>query len=491
MQLSAKFDYSQVQFDKENEVVLLTGITAPPAKEDSRQPLNLVAVLDVSGSMSGSKLEQLKKTMNVLIDHLTGQDRLGIVVFATNYTRLASTELVTQDRKAELKARVNALHPQDCTNISGAMMLGFEQLMFESGHINRVLLLTDGLPNQGVTDIDGMVKLIAKRPKSSSLSTIGFGVDHNPELLQSMAQTGGGNYYYIENPDQIMNAFAQELGGLVSCYAQNIKIEIDLKSGVKDVEVLNKAFQWDYEDDKLTIRIPDLFAEETKNILTKIQLESRTSALPRDVTIAGVTVSFMNLESERDENRSENAKIRFVKKDDVSTDRDEDVLKEEAKLQAIEAQKKAVELAERGMFQQANAVFCSAIQANNLVGNTGLAEDLQDLSSNFTSKTYGKKAMFRARRAVYGCSVQRSAGGSSSWANTQAQNDMTESFQNSGSTGSAGEDLTTSDASQIGESGTSEVMSNQHLHNMAERFKKKEKERKKKKKSFNPMTDSE
>jgi Ca-activated chloride channel family protein len=425
MEMSAHFDYSKVLFDKDNDVVLSIDLKAPSMQDDKRQPLNLVAVLDVSGSMAGDKMERMKRTIQTLIDHLSEHDKLGVVIFSSSFTKLAGVETMTQDRKDELKNRISTLQPMESTNISGAMLLGFELLSVKDGNINRVLLLTDGLPNVGESTIPGLVGLVNNRPKGMSLSTFGFGTDHNPELLQSMAQAGDGNYYFIENADKINTSFAQELGGLISSYAQNIKIEAKFKPGVKDVTVINTAWEWEYDEENLVVRIPDLFAEETKNILVKVSLEKRTSALPREVTIADIKTSFTNLINKKDETVEEKAKIEFVKNGDESKERDKEIVKQEARLNAAEAQRKAVEMATCGDFVGAQNVMRSATCCLFSAGDSQYAHEVEEMTSGFTADTYSPMNGFNALSNAYSTSRGR-AGGQSRGLNV---NECSNSFQ--------------------------------------------------------------
>jgi Ca-activated chloride channel family protein len=491
MKLSTRFDYAKVPFDKDNEVVLLTGLKAPAADKDNRQPLNLCAVLDISGSMAGDKIERMKRTTQILIDHLTEQDRLGIVIFSTNYTKLASASAMTTERKDELKARVAKLHATNATNISGALLLGFETLGVKENAINRVLLLTDGLPNNGETTIDGLSSLVSTGPKGISVSTIGFGTDHDPALMQAMAQAGGGNYYFIENADQINSAFAQELGGLITCFAQNIKIEVDFKPCVKDVEVLNKAWEWTYEDDKLIVRLPDLFAEESKGILTKVTLEKRDQAFPRDTTIGDVKVTFKNLVDKMDEAVADKAKIAFVKPGDESKERDKEIAKQQARLEAAEAQKQAVQMANSGNYQGAQQVMANAVMALNSCGLQPIAEEVEQWTSSLNRQDYSRSVGYSGIRRAASMRRGRSAGAvygaTAKCCATQAQNDMLNSFTEADSgTGAPGVDTTGS--SSTGDAGGGTGTGN--IIVPGQEASKKDKKKKKKSKKYNPMTDA-
>lgn len=464
MDLSSRFNFPKVRFDQDNEVVLLTGLKAPKIDSENRQPLNLVTVLDISGSMSGDKIERMKKTVQILIGHLTEHDQLGIVVFSTNFTKLASVKPMTSDRKEELKTRVAGLQTRSTTNISGATLLGFELLQDVKGSINRALLFTDGLPNVGLCEYDQLIEMVNSRPKHVSLSCFGFGSDHDPELLQGMAKAGGGNFYFVEDVDSLNSSFAQELGGLVSCFAQNIKIEVTFKPGVSDVDVLNKAWEWEYDDDKLTIRLPDLYAEEEKNILTKLSLDKREKRLPREITIADIKVTYTDLIDKKEKTIKGKAKIEFVKEGEESTEEDKDIKIQLARLEAAEAQRKAVEMANAGDFSGAQKRLRRAGSILRSAGDMVFAEELVTLEKDFSQDSYSAMAANDALSNAYaygrGRSVGKTKGAAVVFCST-AQDSMTTSFEADG----------------------------KKRTQKPEPIKEDKEKKKKKKKKYNPMTD--
>jgi Ca-activated chloride channel homolog len=109
-----------------------------------------------------------------------------------------------------------------------------------SEHLNRVILLSDGLANQGETNPDVIasdVKGLAKRGVSTT--TIGIGDDYNEDLLEGMARSGDGNYYYIRSPQQLPTIFSQELEGLMGTIGTGVTLGIEPQAGVEVAEVLN------------------------------------------------------------------------------------------------------------------------------------------------------------------------------------------------------------------------------------------------------------
>jgi len=437
MEILTKFDYAKVRFDQENLVSLMASFKAPTIElETERQPLNLVAILDISGSMGCSnKLESMKRTASTLVDHLSERDQLGIVIFSTAVSKLASVKPCTAERKEELKQRISNLTPHDLTNISGATLLGYELMQNIEGNLNRLLLLTDGLPNQGVSDLSGLVDLVKNRPKGITLSTFGFGTDHDPELLQSMAKAGDGNFYFIENADAINTAFAQELGGLLTCYAQNICLKITPKPGVEIDEILNDAYEYDIKEKETEIRIPDMFSEELKNVSLKVKLEPRTSALPRKTCIAKIKVSFTNLMTKKTETIETNAKIEFVKPGEESTERDKEVKEAEAILEASKTQAKAIKMANMGNFtgaQVAMANCCNLMDSIGTLKADELGAELQEWTANLTNDKYNSSVGYLGTQRAYSYSTGRASGQSvGSFTGTEAQKRMQKSFEDS------------------------------------------------------------
>ena len=434
MELLPKFDYEKVRFDQENLVTLMASFKAPIVElETERQPLNLVAVLDISGSMGGRKIEEMKKTAQILVDHLSEKDKLGIVIFATAVSKLASPKSCTVERKEELKNRIAKLTPHDTTNLSGATLLGFELMQATEGHINRLLLLTDGLPNVGVTNTPGLVDLVKGRPKGITLSTFGFGTDHNPDLLLSMAKAGDGNFYFIANPDSVNAAFAQELGGLLTCYAQNISLKVEPKPGVEIDEVLNDAYEYDIKDGLTEVRIPDMFSEETRSVLLKVKLGVRTSVLPRKTCVAKITASFTNLITKKTETIEGSAKIGFVKAGEESTERDKEVREAEAFLEVGKVQAQAVQMANQGNYVGAQALMVNCVSLTGGLGTEKgdlLAGELKSWSSNLDADSYSSDVGYEGTRAAYSATTGRSGGQKKGvFAGTQRQKDMVRSFE--------------------------------------------------------------
>ena len=234
-----------------------------------RVPLNLSVVIDRSGSMSGDKLAYVKKAVNFIIDNLGSEDYLSVVMYDDEVDLIIDQQVVANQKKAA-KRKIHAIESGGSTNLSGGMLKAYDELQanFKSGYVNRVLLLSDGLANQGITDAGLLANIVGKKNQEQNitLSSFGVGIDFNEDLMLSLAERGSGNYYFIENPDQIPEIFENELSGLLNVVAQNAELIIDIPSGLRVKQVF--GYEVDLESAKqLHINLRDLVSEETKSLV--------------------------------------------------------------------------------------------------------------------------------------------------------------------------------------------------------------------------------
>ena len=239
---------------------------------------NIAVVLDRSGSMAdGQKLDYAKRAISSLIDQLGSADYLSIVVYDTEvYTLLPHQRVKDKERIQELLRRVT---PGGSTNLGGGMSEGYRQLQDSPGNasVNRVILLSDGLANQGITDPRELQQIAQSyRNRSISLTAVGVGLEYNENLMMGLAEAGGGNYYFIEHPRQLSSFFERELGGITSVVAQNAVIGLTLGRGVVVRDVI--GFEWNNDNGRITIPIGDLSANDRREITVELEIpEGRTA----------------------------------------------------------------------------------------------------------------------------------------------------------------------------------------------------------------------
>jgi Ca-activated chloride channel family protein len=213
-----------------NEVLLRVGVKARDAYSGRRPAAALTFVIDVSGSMGGEgRLDMVKQSLALLASQLRSDDRLAIVAFSTDArTVLESTS--GSDRGAILSALAR-LQPENSTNTEAGLRLGYEleRRQFIKGGIDRVILATDGVANEGNTDPNVMLDEVGAGT-SSDIQMVAVGVgtgNYNDALLEQLADKGEGYYAFIDNIDEARRVFVDRLMTTLDTVAVDAKAQID------------------------------------------------------------------------------------------------------------------------------------------------------------------------------------------------------------------------------------------------------------------------
>lgn len=240
MKPTVRLEHHLIALETEQTVYAMVELDVPQSAIDSpRTPLDLAVVIDRSGSMAGAKLAVTKDTTAFLIRRLSQNDRVAVVAYDDDVDLVVP--LAPSDGDG-LIAAVAAIGPGSRTNLSGGWLKGIEVLQGANRHsVRKVLLLTDGQANAGITDA-GVLIGIASGAAASGIgtTTIGFGDDFDERLLTSIADAGAGSAYYAETPESAPAIFASEFEGLATVVAQNVSAEIRPSDDVTLVGVLNE-----------------------------------------------------------------------------------------------------------------------------------------------------------------------------------------------------------------------------------------------------------
>ena len=248
---------------------VLIRIHAPAARANpTRVPLNLALVLDRSGSMSGAKLEYAKAAAQYVLEHLEPVDRVSVVSFDDRVEIPLPSSFA---RRIHVGRVLGQITDRGGTNLHGGWLEGGTQVAahLQPGALNRVMLLSDGLANVGETNADRIasdVRGLAAR--GISTSALGVGRDFDEDMMQAIAQSGDGNYHFIEHPSQLPHLFAAELAGLKNTFARTVSLGLEVGGGVEVLDVLNDLPRNDHG----RLLLPNLMHGSTLEVLVKLRL---------------------------------------------------------------------------------------------------------------------------------------------------------------------------------------------------------------------------
>ena len=238
-------------------------------ESETRTPVHLCCVIDTSASMeSYNKLENVKRSLQFLLDFLGPQDSISVITFSEAARTILTQTAVSANEKDNIRARISIIRVESNTNLSAGIIQARDSLQIDTnGSKQGILLLTDGIANLGLiqpADILDLVRNTITKFNGTSISSVGYGTDHNVELLQSISTEGGGSYYVVNNLEDVARVFGDILGGLVSCASQQVRITLPIGTELKSRYGTNTV------GDKVEIVIGDMPAGSEAAFLAKI-----------------------------------------------------------------------------------------------------------------------------------------------------------------------------------------------------------------------------
>jgi Ca-activated chloride channel family protein len=215
--------------------IIRVGLQAKKVSKADRTPVHLVYLVDTSGSMrTPNKLGLAKKSLEVLTDQLKAGDTVALCTYA------GATRLVLPptggNEKAKIKRAIRSLSAGGGTAMSDGMEMAYEQARrtMVSGHINRVIVLSDGDANIGRSNHQGILQRIGHyKNMGITLSTIGFGRgNYKDTMMEQLANKGDGNYSYIDTARESQRVFGEQINGLLQVVAKDVKVQVNFDPSV-------------------------------------------------------------------------------------------------------------------------------------------------------------------------------------------------------------------------------------------------------------------
>ncbi|WP_434385528.1 vWA domain-containing protein [Melittangium boletus] len=275
---------------------LLTVRAERPAQE-RRVPVSLALVIDRSGSMRGQKISDARRAARLLVGRLGPRDRLALVHYGTDVVTFPS-EFVTEEARARMLAFVAGIEDEDRTNLSGGLEEGARALRphLADFRANRLILLSDGVPNVGTTHPGALAELAAAyRREGIAVSGLGVGEDFNEQLMRALAEQGGGFYGYLQDSERLAEILQREVDQAATTLASGVELRLTLPEGITDAQPLGVASR--REAGEWVVPLYDLAGEQEAQVLVKLTLALDASSTNRPMLHA--RLRYQDVEHER------------------------------------------------------------------------------------------------------------------------------------------------------------------------------------------------
>lgn len=390
---------------------LLISFDAETTKTE-RRPLSLSLVIDRSGSMAGVPLKNAVRAAQALVDQLTPLDTLSVVVYDDQVQTIFEPQSMTV--KAAVKAALTSIRPGGTTNLSGGWLKGCEHALSSGAadSIRRVLLLTDGQANAGVTDPQILTKTAQQKAEAGVVTTtLGFGTHFNEDLLIGMARASGGNFYFIQSYDDAADVFKIELDSLKSVAVQNLTVTLQAAPGIQIAHLLSR-YRTVPNGDALSVALGDVYEGEPKRLALELSFPAQTALGAHDllqfsymgdaVTDGAIVQATGALTTQCQVGTAEDA---------MSAPPPTDVVTQIARIRIARAKDDVIELADAGTYAEAAQtlrVVIAGMKRQGLGESFEVAEELEQLEY-FAQRLEARKFDNASRKEMRDQSYQAGA----------------------------------------------------------------------------------
>ena len=327
----------------------------PAAGEKERPRVNLAIALDRSGSMAGMrKLENAKQAAKSALNMLSERDRFALIVYDDVAKVLVPSTPVTEENRRRISEQIDAISPGSCTALFAGVSLAaaeLSKLRAESGWVNRLLLLSDGLANVGPSSPSELGRLGGGLVKERiSVSTVGVGGDYNEDLMTALAQNSDGNFYFVENSRDLSLIFEKELGSALAVAAQGVTVRIICPEGVKPRGILGHECRIDGQ--AVELKFNQIYAGHDKVLI--LQLEVPPQPVAEKVEIAEVKLEYLTANAGAAVHLARNVQVGFsANRETVEKSVNQEVSADVALQKSAVLREAAVEAADAGDFARA------------------------------------------------------------------------------------------------------------------------------------------
>ena len=170
----------------------------PTGTVSTQRPIYIALVIDTSGSMKGERINAVKRTLTVLIERLALGDKITLITFANDATRVLRNVTISEASRTEAIAKVAAISAEGGTNME-AGMTALGKCVYNSDKPDAVVILTDGYVNQGINTVGGIYAIYNYFVKGTPIYALGYGAEHNGDFLRGLSIRSRGSYTFVND----------------------------------------------------------------------------------------------------------------------------------------------------------------------------------------------------------------------------------------------------------------------------------------------------
>jgi Ca-activated chloride channel family protein len=381
--------------------------------EGPRTYINLGVVLDRSGSMHGPKLKKAKEAVEFVVNNLSNEDVFALTIYDHKVDTIIPSAKLTN--RTAIINQLRSIRSRGRTNLFGGVAEGAQQVE-NAKHLeyrNVLLLLSDGLANEGITDRGRIRESVFDIYGGGiSISTFGVGDDFDEDLLVNIADATGGSFYFIETPDDIPKFIEQEFQGLLATAGYNIEVEWQKAEDIRIQRVLGVPYE-----DRLSIKtkIGDLRSGNELLIILDVIIPPTESQEVEAVTFNVKWIPRSG--STRPIQTTIPCNITYTTDESLLATENDQVLENVHILEAAYTQYKAMEMADRGDFSGAQeTMHMFQEKLGQQISQTGSAnlQRLQEQQSEMlkevlSEEKYTKGTRKKLRSSMYDLRKKRSS----------------------------------------------------------------------------------
>jgi Ca-activated chloride channel family protein len=261
-----------VRVDKDQDVFVRFRTKGLPLTEKKRPSLSVTLVVDTSGSMEGTAIEQARLACAAFVDLLSDGDSLAIVTFGSQPKVVVPASQVTSKGRTEAKNAIAAIRAEGTTDMTGGLTVGLQQAraIFRPEGINRIVLVGDGVPNDPPSAL-----ALADSAKANRLpiTALGLGPDFDETQMTAIAQHSGGTFHFVDDAAKVAVVFKETITRMERLVAQNVWMQITPGPGVTLEEVVGAVPSTTGRG--VIVQLGDVAEGQTRDVIVRMRAKGK------------------------------------------------------------------------------------------------------------------------------------------------------------------------------------------------------------------------